>query len=53
MNEDFNNGIDAVLDGVDFEGGIRAYADLIETASGNSCFVPALFIGTIGLINSD
>ncbi|NEN94716.1 MAG: hypothetical protein F6K50_04000 [Moorea sp. SIO3I7] len=53
INEYFNDGIDAVLKGVDFKGGIRAYADLIESINGGgNCFVPSVFVGTVGLIHS-
>ncbi|WP_149031494.1 hypothetical protein [Moorena producens] len=53
INEYFNDGIDAVLKRVDFEGGIRAYADLIESIiGGGNCFVPSVFVGTVGFMHS-
>ncbi|NEO08426.1 hypothetical protein [Moorena sp. SIO3I8] len=53
INEYFNDGIDAVLKGVDFEGGIRAYADLLESINGGgNCFMPSVFVGTVGLMHA-
>ncbi|NEP31740.1 hypothetical protein [Moorena sp. SIO3B2] len=51
LNRYFNDGIDAVLKGMDFHGAIRAYADLIEIVQDENGFVPSIFVGAVGWMN--